>query len=121
MDLGTISMGTGAQFCLYAVGGTARHRHLRKLLVDACMPPLASLSFALENSDESFRIPCTIEQLECIRETAKQPHEPKAMEICDKDTVLLIGSITPASFDCLVLGQKVDVWLQGPGFNYGEI
>jgi hypothetical protein len=109
------------QFFLYAVGGTARHRHLRKLLVDACMPPLASLSFSLQNSDETFRIPCTIEQLECIRETAKQPHEPKAPEMCDKDTVLLIGSITPASFDCLVLGKQVDVWLQGPGFNYGEI
>ena len=114
-------MATGAPYALYAVGGSARHRHLRKLLLDACSPSVAPVSFALDNSDESFGIPCTIEQLGSIQVTAALPHEPTGPEICDGDSVLLIGTLKPASFDGLVLGKKVDVWMQGPGFNYGEM
>ena len=111
----------GGAYLLYAAGGTARHRHLRKLLVDACSPMLEPLSFALDNGDESFRIPCTIEMLQSIERAAeKVTNQPKAPQILDGDSVLLIGTIKPASFDPLVLGKKVDVWLQGPGFNYGE-
>ena len=112
---------TGAPFVLYAAGGTSRQRLLRKLLVDACSPLLEPMSFALDNSDESFSIPCNIEMLGSIQEAAKLPHEFKGPEICDGDSILLIGTILPASFDVLVLGKKVEVWLQGPGFNYGQI
>ena len=82
-------------------------------------PDLAPRSFALANSDEGFWIPCTIQKLARIGAAATQA-DPATPDICDGDAVVLIGTIKPASFDGLVIGRRVDIWLQGPGFNYGD-
>jgi hypothetical protein len=106
-------------FDLYSVGGKDSDRQHRKLLVDLCDESLEPHSFVLPDGDESFRLPAIIPKLRDFPSPGNA--KTRLPEVSEDDIVLLIGKIQPKQFDELVLGKKVDIWLQGPGFNYGTL